>query len=58
MASGFDNDWLVLQGGTLKPNGANLEVDFTEEVNAGLKAALIFRRTGTTTLVKDPSVIN
>jgi prepilin-type N-terminal cleavage/methylation domain-containing protein len=58
MASGFDNDWLALQAGTLKPDsGGNLAVDFSEEKNVGLKAALIFRRTGTTTPVTDPSDI-
>lgn len=56
MANGFDNDWLVLQAGTLKPNSeGDLEVVFPE--NEGLKAALIFRRVGTTTLVRDPSDI-
>ena len=55
----FANTWLVLQGGTLKPNaGGTLEVDFAEDANQGLKAALIFRRAGTTTLVKDPADIN
>ena len=57
----FANAWLVLQGGTLKPpidGGGTLEVDFAEDANQGLKAALIFRRAGTTTLVKDPADIN
>lgn len=59
MASTFDNAWLVMQAGTLKPgSGGDLEVDFTEEKNTNLKAALIFRRTGTTTPVNDPSDIN
>jgi prepilin-type N-terminal cleavage/methylation domain-containing protein len=58
MANGFDNDWLVLQAGTLRPDaGGTLKVDFSELKNEGLKAALIFRRVGTTTLVKDPSDI-
>ena len=57
MASGFDNDWLVLQAGTLKPVSGNLEVIFTEEKNTNLKTALIFRRAGTTTPVNDPSAI-
>ena len=58
MATGFDNDWLALQAGTLKPsNGGSLKVDFSEPKNEGLKAALIFRRMGTTTLVKNPSDI-
>ena len=59
MASGFDNNWLVLQAGTLKPDASGaLSVDFTDEENAGLKSALIFRRTGTTTPVNDPSDID
>ena len=58
MATGFDNNWLVLQAGTLKPeNGGALKVDFSEPKNEGLKAALIFRRVGTATLVKNPSDI-
>ena len=58
MANNFVNDWLVLQAGALRPNaGGKLVVDFSELKNAGLKAALIFRRVGTTTLVKDPSDI-
>ena len=58
MATGFDNNWLALQAGTLKPeNGGTLKVDFSEEKNNGLKTALIFRRVGTTTLVKNPSDI-
>lgn len=58
MATGFDNDWLALQAGTLKPkNGGTLKLDFTEEKYELLKAALIFRRVGTTTLVKNPSDI-
>lgn len=58
MASGFDNDWLALQAGTLKPDsGGVLAVDFTDVENQGLKTALIFRRTGTTTLVNNPEDI-
>ena len=54
----FNNSWLVIQAGTLKPGvGEGLEVDFTEQENQGLKAALIFRRTGTTTPVSDPDDI-
>lgn len=61
MATGFDNSWLALQAGTLRPDGDdpnNLIVDFDEVDNEGLKAALIFRRVGTTTMVTDPSEIN
>ena len=58
MATDYDNTWLAIQAGTLKPNsGGLLEVDFTEIENEGLKAALIFRRVGTTTLVSDPAEI-
>ena len=58
MATDYDNTWLAIQAGTLKPNsGGVLEVDFTEIKNEGLKAALIFRRVGTTTLVSDPAEI-
>ena len=58
MATDYDNTWLAIQAGTLKPNsGEQLEVDFTEIENEGLKAALIFRRVGTTTLVSDPAEI-
>ncbi len=58
MATNYDNTWLAIQAGTLKPNsGGLLEVDFTEIENEGLKAALIFRRVGTTTLVSDPAEI-
>lgn len=58
MATGFDNDWLVLQAGTLKPDSGNLKVFFDEPENAGLKSALIFRRVGTSTPVNDPVAIN
>ena len=58
MATNYDNTWLAIQAGTLKPgSGDALEVDFTEIENEGLKAALIFRRVGTTTLVSDPAEI-
>jgi prepilin-type N-terminal cleavage/methylation domain-containing protein len=58
MATDYDNTWLAIQAGTLKPNSGGLfEVDFTEIKNEGLKAALIFRRVGTTTLVSDPTDI-
>lgn len=58
MATGFVNAWLALQAGTLKPGSSGeLEVDFDEPENEGLKAALIFRRAGTTTPVTDPSAL-
>lgn len=59
MANTYDNAWMVLQAGTLKPDsGGALEVDFSEEKNTNLKTALIFRRVGTTTPVNDPADIN
>ena len=58
MATDYDNTWLAIQAGTLKPNsGGVLGIDFTEIENEGLKAALIFRRVGTTTLVSNPAEI-
>jgi prepilin-type N-terminal cleavage/methylation domain-containing protein len=58
MATDYDNTWLAIQAGTLKPiSDEEYEVDFTETENEGLKAALIFRRVGTTTLVSDPADI-
>lgn len=58
MAKNYENTWLAIQAGTLKPGiGGDLEVDFTEIENEGLKAALIFRRVGTTSLVSDPAEI-
>lgn len=58
MARDFQNAWLVLQAGTLKPNGGDLTVVFDEEENENLKTALIFRRAGTTTPVNDPGDID
>lgn len=56
MALGFENDWLVLQAGTLRPgSGGNLEI-VVEEDQESLVAALIFRRVGTTTQVTDPTI--
>ena len=59
MGSDYDNAWLVIQADTLKPNDSGfLKIDFDDEdENEGLKAALIFRRVGTTTLVSDPADI-
>ncbi|MGJ8639392.1 MAG: pilus assembly FimT family protein [Opitutaceae bacterium] len=59
IAAGFANDWLVLQAGSLRPagSGSELAVDFDDDDKAGLKAALIFRRAGSTTPVNDPSEI-
>ena len=59
MAADYNNTWLAIQAGTLKPDSNGiLEVDFTEIENEGLKAALIFRRVGTTTPVNDPVEID
>lgn len=58
MATGFENSWLVLRAGTLKPGGSgDLEVNFEEEDKQNLMSALIFRRVGSTTLVSDPTEI-
>jgi len=58
MATGYSNTWLAIQASTLKPNSSgDLDVEFKEIENEGLKAALIFRRVGTTTLVSDPTDI-
>ena len=58
MATNYDNAWLAIQAGTLKPESGILKVVFDEIENEGLKAALIFRRVGTTTLVSDPTDID
>ena len=58
--TGFQNAWLVLRAGALKPspNGSNnLKVNFEDEQLKGLKSALILRRSGTTTKVNDPELI-
>jgi prepilin-type N-terminal cleavage/methylation domain-containing protein len=60
MATGYDNTWLAIQAGTLKPDSGGVlgvEESFNDIENEGLKAALIFRRVGTTTLVSDPADI-
>lgn len=57
---GFQNAWLVLRAGVLKPfpsGSDNLEVNFKDEQLKGLKSALILRRSGTTTRVNDPESI-
>ena len=59
-ATGFQNAWLVLRAGVLKPSSSgadNLEVNFEDEQLKGLKSALIIRRSGTTTKVNDPELI-
>ena len=64
MASTFENSWLVLRAGTLKPVAGwdgdgppPLKVNFDDASKANLKSALIFRRVGSTTLVTDPTEI-
>ncbi|MGB0408841.1 MAG: pilus assembly FimT family protein [Opitutales bacterium] len=59
VASGFENNWLVLRAGSLKPDDSgSLAVNFTEADKLNLKSALIFRRVGTTSVVTDPTDIN
>ena len=58
--TGFQNAWLVLRAGVLKPSSDgsdSLEVNFEDEQSKGLKSALILRRSGTTTKVNDPELI-
>ena len=48
----FINTWMVIRAGVLKPgSGDTLEVNFEDPTLVNLKAALIFRRVGSTTLV-------
>lgn len=54
-----NNPWMVIRAGTLKPTGGTLQVDFDDdESKSELKAAIILRRSGTTTPVLDPAEIN
>ncbi|MDQ8194704.1 prepilin-type N-terminal cleavage/methylation domain-containing protein [Coraliomargarita sp. SDUM461004] len=50
------NEWLVIRAGQLNADG-ELQAYNSESEEAGLKAALIFRKVGTTTLVDDPTKI-
>lgn len=53
----FVNDWLVVGAGTLKPGDDNsLDIEVGEDQKY-IISALIFRRSGTTTLVNDPDDI-
>jgi prepilin-type N-terminal cleavage/methylation domain-containing protein len=61
MANDFDNAWMALQSGVLRPpeggSGSDLTVVFPSDAQDegwNLKSALIFRRSGTTTAVNDP----
>lgn len=57
IASGFENDWLVLRAGTLKPNSTgDLDV-VIEDAQEAIVGALILRRSGTTTMVDEPDHI-
>lgn len=59
-AADFQNAWLVLRAGVLKPSSSgsdSLEVNFTNDQLEGLKSALILRRSGTTTKVNSPELI-
>ena len=56
-ASGFENDWLVLRAGTLRPDDSgDLDIVVEAEQEA-ITSALILRRSGTTTMVNDPDDI-
>jgi prepilin-type N-terminal cleavage/methylation domain-containing protein len=56
-ASGFENDWLVLRAGTLRPDETG-DLDIVVEAEqAAITSALILRRSGTTTMVNDPDDI-
>ena len=50
------NDWLPIRAGNLDATGALVPYDSAGET-ASLKAALIFRRAGTTTPVTDPDAV-
>lgn len=53
------NEWLALRAGVLRPTGPDAyELDFDAEGQQGLKAAIIFRRSGSVTRVDDPIQIN
>lgn len=57
MASGYENTWLVIRAGTLRPDVSGVLDVQIDEGQEALKAALIFRRVGTTTPVTDPEAI-
>jgi len=54
--SAIANDWLPIRAGNLDASGALVPYDSAGET-ASLKAALIFRRAGTTTPVTDPDAV-
>ncbi|CAI8274370.1 MAG: Uncharacterised protein [Opitutia bacterium UBA7350] len=53
----FNNNWLALRAGVLKPNGESFELDFTNPEDEYLRTALILRRAGSTTVVNDPELV-
>jgi len=53
-----DNPWLVIRAGNLSPIGGSLQVNFDDESKSELKAAIILRRSGTSTPVLDPADID
>lgn len=57
LATEFANDWLALRAGVLKPNGGSFELDFSNPEDEYLRAALILRRSGSTTAVNDPELV-
>jgi prepilin-type N-terminal cleavage/methylation domain-containing protein len=57
VASGFENDWLVLRAGTLKPDDSGQLDIVVEPEQEAIVSALILRRSGTTTMVDEPDDI-
>ena len=55
--SGNPNEWLAIRAGNLDASGDLVPYDSNSE-NGFLKAALIFRKAGTTTPVTDPEAVN
>ena len=59
MAANFVNTWLVFGAGKLELKGnRKLDVSFDNPAQEGLRAGLIFRKVGSTTLVNDSDQIN
>lgn len=53
----FQNNWIALRAGVLRPSGGNFDLDFSDPDDEFIRTALILRRTGTTTSVNDPEAI-
>jgi hypothetical protein len=53
----FANNWLALRAGVLKPDGNSFQLDFSDPEDEYLRAALILRRSGSTTAVNDPELV-